>query len=194
MEIEKQVLFDNFRCPICWEIVEEPWETSCCGNLFCEKCMLSYVANKCPMCRKKNFKYRKNEFAKLLLKEYEGTFECPYGCNKKIKLNEFKDHKYECEEAIFKCTINKCNFEGKRKNALDHLITSHEDVISLLSENYDEIKGVLHKFDYVDHLIKKIQNKELDKEINKEPKDNNRKEEEKEINEKKDVKVENNNK
>ena len=59
MEIDNQALIDNFRCPICWEIVEEPWETSCCGNLFCEKCMLSYISNKCPICRTKNFKYRK---------------------------------------------------------------------------------------------------------------------------------------
>ena len=155
MEIDNQILIDNFRCPICWEIVEDPWETSCCGNLFCEKCMLSYISNKCPMCRAKNFKYRKNSFAKILLKEYEGFFLCPHGCNKKIKLKEFREHKYECEEAIFKCTINKCNFEGKRKNALEHLIKNHEDKILLLSENYLSLKSIFNKFDIFEKIIKK---------------------------------------
>ena len=153
MEIDNQILFDNFRCPICWDIVEEPWETSCCGNLFCEKCMLSYISNKCPMCRTKNFKYRKNMFAKILLKEYEGNFICPHGCNQRIKLNEFKEHKYDCEDAIFKCNINKCNFEGKRKNALEHLIKNHEEELALLSENYKSFKDEFNKFDIFDKLI-----------------------------------------
>ena len=58
MEIDEHSLIDNFRCPICWEIVEEPWESSCCGYLFCEKCKQSCSKEKCPMCREKNFKYR----------------------------------------------------------------------------------------------------------------------------------------
>ena len=155
MEIDNQILFDNFRCPICWEIVEEPWETSCCGNLFCEKCMLSYISNKCPMCRTKNIKYRKNMFAKILLKEYEGNFICPHGCNKKIKLNELKEHKYDCEDAIFKCNINKCNFEGKRKNALEHLIKNHEEEVAILSENYKPFKDEFNKFEIFEKLINK---------------------------------------
>lgn len=170
MEIETQSLIDNFRCPICWEIVEEPWETSCCGNLFCEKCILSYVANKCPMCRTKNFKYRKNEFAKLLLMEYDGEFPCPYGCKKKIKLNEFKEHKYNCEDATFKCSINKCVFEGKRKDALNHLITVHEDLVSVLSENYSSLKMQFNKFDLIEKLGKNLikhNNKNEDQKMNK---------------------------
>ena len=155
MEINSQVLIDNFRCPICWEIVEEPCETTCCGNLFCEKCLLSYISSKCPMCRKENLKYRKNMFAKNLLTEYEGNFMCPHGCNKKIKLKEFKEHKYECEDAIFKCSINKCDFEGKRKNALEHLIYNHENILTLLSENYQSFKGVFNKFEIFNNLASK---------------------------------------
>ena len=155
MEIDNQILIDNFRCPICWDIVEEPWETSCCGNLFCERCKKSYISNKCPMCRAKNCKYRKNVFAKILLEEYEGNFICPQGCNKIIKLKEFKEHKYFCEEAIFKCTINGCNFEGKRKSALEHLIKNHEDSVALLAENYKSLKDTFNKFDVFEKLIKK---------------------------------------
>ena len=154
MEIDNQILLDNFKCPICLEIVEEPWETSCCGNLFCEKCILSYMSNQCPICRTKNFKTKKNNFAKLLIKEYEGNFSCPHGCNKKIKLNEFKEHKYNCDDVIFKCNINKCKFEGKRKNSLEHLINCHEDTIALLSENFESLKNVFQKIDIFEKLIK----------------------------------------
>lgn len=60
MEIEEQILIDNYKFPICWEIVEEPWETSCCGNIFCENVNKgSYISNKCPICRTKNFTYPK---------------------------------------------------------------------------------------------------------------------------------------
>ena len=32
-----QVIEDLLKCPICLNIVKEPWETTCCGNLFCQK-------------------------------------------------------------------------------------------------------------------------------------------------------------
>ena len=155
MEIDDKILIDNFRCPICWEIVEEPNETICCGNLFCEKCILSYLSSKCPMCRAQNFKFRKNAFAKKLLNEYEGNFICPYGCNQKIKLKDFKEHKYNCENVTFKCTINKCNFEGKRNNSLEHLVKNHQDTLLLISENYQDLKEVFNKFDIFNKMIKK---------------------------------------
>ena len=155
MEIDDKILIDNFRCPICWEIVEEPNETTCCGNLFCEKCILSYLSNKCPMCRAQNFKVRKNAFAKKVLIDYEGNFICPYGCNQKIKLKDIKEHKYNCENVTFKCTINKCNFEGKRNNSLEHLVKNHQDTLLLISENYQDLKEVFNKFDIFNKMIKK---------------------------------------
>ena len=155
MEMDNHILVDNFRCPICWEIVEEPWETSCCGYLFCEKCKQFCSKDKCPMCREKNFKYRKNNFAKSLLKEYEGKIECPYGCNdNNIKLKEVKIHKYDCNEALFKCSINDCVFEGKRKDALEHLIKNHENILTILSENFPSLKDEFNKFELFEKLIK----------------------------------------
>ncbi len=153
MEIDNQALIDNFRCPICWEIDEEPWESSCCGYLFCEKCKQSCSKDKCPMCREKNFKFRKNNFAKTLLKQYEGKVNCPFGCNNNIKLKDVKIHKYDCEESSFKCTINDCIFEGKRKDALDHLVKNHEDIITFLSENYPSLKEDFNKFEIFEKLI-----------------------------------------
>ena len=107
------------------------------------------------MCREKNFKYRKNNFAKSLLKEYDGKVNCPFGCQNNIKLKEVKSHKYDCNESVFKCTINDCIFEGKRKEALEHLIKNHENNISILSENYPSFKEDFNKFEIFEQLIEK---------------------------------------
>ena len=152
MEIESKILEQNLRCPICWEIVEIPWETSCCGNLFCEKCKKSYICGKCPMCRCKKFAFRKNEFAKNLLAELD--VNCPYKCENKIKLNSVGEHKYECKKAIFKCSINNCKFEGAQGESLEHLINEHTDIICLMSEKYDKLKESFNKFEQINKFIK----------------------------------------
>ena len=108
------------------------------------------------MCREKNFKYRKNNFAKLLLKEYEGKIKCPFGCNNNdIKLKDVKSHKYDCDESKFKCSINDCSFEGKRKDALEHLVKEHENIVTILSENYPSLKDEFNKFEIFEKLIEK---------------------------------------
>ena len=107
------------------------------------------------MCREKNFKYRKNNFAKSLLKNYDGKVICPYGCNNNIKLKEAKPHKYDCNESLFKCSINDCIFEGKRKDILDHLVKEHENIITILSENYPTLKDEFNKFEIFEQLIEK---------------------------------------
>ena len=71
MEIEQEILEQNLKCPICLNIVKQPWETTCCGNLFCQKCMKECGTSQCPICRNKKFKFRKNVFAIYLLTQLE---------------------------------------------------------------------------------------------------------------------------
>ena len=44
---------DEFNCPICLGILQEPYLTACCGNHFCEACIekVKEGANKCPLCQ-----------------------------------------------------------------------------------------------------------------------------------------------
>jgi hypothetical protein len=155
MEIELDIFEQNLKCPICLNIVEDPYETSCCGNLFCNKCKKQCVENICPLCRNSKFKFRKNIFARNLLNELDK--ECPYGCGNKIKLNNLKAHKYQCEKSKFKCLIDKCNFEGIKNEALNHIIKEHKDYCVILSENYHMLKNVFEKFEIL-NLNKKENN------------------------------------
>ena len=59
-------------------------------------------------------------------------------------------HKYECMKYSFKCKINGCSFEGNKKEAIQHLIKSHPDLLSIVSENYNSLKLMFEKFDIID--------------------------------------------
>ena len=147
MEIEKKIIEDNFKCPICLNIVDIPWETSCCGHLLCEKCMKCCNSNICPVCRNNKVKFRKNVFANFLLSKLD--MKCPYGCNKMIKFNCIKTHKYRCDCSIFKCQIDKCKFEGTKKESLNHLITYHSDLLAIFCENFQTMKPVFDKLEII---------------------------------------------
>lgn len=147
MEKENELIEQNLKCPICFSIVEEPWETTCCGQLFCQKCKDSYIDSKCPLCWNNKFKFRKNLFASLLLSKLQT--KCPFGCEEMITFKKVKIHKYECMKYSFKCKINGCSFEGNKKEALQHLIKSHPDLLSIVSENYNSLKLTFEKFDII---------------------------------------------
>lgn len=145
MESEQEIIEANLKCPICLNIVQNPWETSCCGHLFCERCMKNIQGGHCPLCRDSKFKFRKNTFAAKLLDELDT--KCPYGCEKKIKFSHIKLHKYECENSKFKCTIDNCKFEGTREDAHKHLIESHADLLAIISEKFSNVKFIYDKLE-----------------------------------------------
>ena len=45
----------DFDCPVCFQIMQDPFLTACCGNHFCQVCMESTKEknNRCPFCNKK---------------------------------------------------------------------------------------------------------------------------------------------
>ena len=49
---------DDFKCPICLEILQEPYLTTCCGNHhLCKVCMekVKEANGRCPLCKEKPF-------------------------------------------------------------------------------------------------------------------------------------------
>ena len=51
-------LGDDFKCPICLEILQEPHLTTCCGNHhLCKVCMenVKKASDSCPLCQRKSF-------------------------------------------------------------------------------------------------------------------------------------------
>ena len=45
----------DFDCPVCFQIMQDPFLTACCGNHFCQVCMESTKEknNRCPFCNEK---------------------------------------------------------------------------------------------------------------------------------------------
>ena len=46
---------EDFDCPVCFQIMQDPFLTACCGNHFCEVCMEATKKknNRCPFCKQK---------------------------------------------------------------------------------------------------------------------------------------------
>jgi hypothetical protein len=165
--MDSYTLEQNLKCPICLTIAEEPNETSCCGHIFCAKCITSITLKmNCPICRSNKFFFRQNSFVKLLLNTSQVA--CPNGCGSSILLSQLKLHRYTCEASLFKCSIDfkgeKCKFEGTRIEALTHFISSHSDHFVVLAENYSSFKNTFNKFNMIDKILKQEKAK-LDKNI-----------------------------
>ena len=45
------------ECPVCLQVLREPYQVSCCGKSFCRACIEPIKDNKkpCPTCNKENF-------------------------------------------------------------------------------------------------------------------------------------------
>ena len=48
-----EVSLQDFTCPICLELLDDPFLTDCCGHRFCMKCITSAIRRKdeCPLCK-----------------------------------------------------------------------------------------------------------------------------------------------
>jgi len=140
--MEKVNVDDLFLCKNCMYMVDEPYESECCGNLYCHNCINELSYTNCSFC-KKLFKFRKNIFAKKLMKKVE--FKCQYLCGNKFNYDEMKDHLFRCDNKIFKCCIDYCYSIEKKKQMLEHLTTFHANEILIFMENYDEFQNAIEK-------------------------------------------------
>ena len=83
------------QCPICLQVLRDPFQVTCCGNSFCQSCIKRVQANKmsCPICNEANF----GAFAdKRLRRSLHGSkVRCAhqkYGCEWTGELGELDKH------------------------------------------------------------------------------------------------------
>jgi len=103
---------EAFHCPICIQVVLEPYECHSCGKLFCKSCITGWASkqadSKCPNRCGANIKDIKPIFSKALQRMYQNlNIKCQNAkCQKVCSLMELPKH-----EAI--CMITKCwNFDN----------------------------------------------------------------------------------
>ena len=71
-------LLTTGTCPICIDVFEDPVMLSCCGNVYCGPCLITYqaqAAKKCPMCRSREFMIHRVSLSGS--KATDATFEKP---------------------------------------------------------------------------------------------------------------------
>ncbi len=42
-------------CPVCHQIIREPYQVTCCGNKYCQSCIQAITNNRCPTCNTEGF-------------------------------------------------------------------------------------------------------------------------------------------
>ena len=82
-------------CPICLHILREPYQATCCGNIFCRTCIerVKECIKPCPMCNQEKFEIFHDKRLQHTL--YDFQVVCPHkldGCEWKGELRELEKH------------------------------------------------------------------------------------------------------
>ena len=119
----------EIKCPVCLNIMTDPYLVSCCGHNFCGSCIGRVKASNesCPMCKEKEYIVVVN---KGLLRIINGLeVYCSNkkdGCQWKGELKNMSTHlkkrkrKGECQYEEVKCQNRKCRERKQRRYLKDH--------------------------------------------------------------------------
>ena len=125
--MEQDVEFVNpptydYKCPICFELLKDAYQTTCCGNHICSNCTerLKCTPNvKCPQCRYDNFEAIKDKFFSRQLLNLE--VHCYYhkeGCIWTGELRGLEQHVTKnCNKGVIKC--KHCNSQCADKATVE---------------------------------------------------------------------------
>ena len=116
---ETKKSLENLQCPVCFEIVSEPVQTSC-GHLFCKKCIDKVT--RCPACREQ-FTSIPDHFNNRRVKSLR--VKCPFtanGCKWVSDLGDVGDHvAARCKFQTKPCPY--CDFTTIHKEKLQKHLT-----------------------------------------------------------------------
>ena len=126
-------IIDHFYCPICKDVMLEPYSIYECSHTFCQPCVLSINNDKCPLCRIEFEESKLNLSLRGLVDKlkvsciscnWNGTFEqsknhlkseCPKlvlcQCDKIITKENYDNHIEICPKVLVKC---ECDLVMKR--------------------------------------------------------------------------------
>ena len=102
-----QSKIETSRCPICFQLLKEPYLTDCCGSHYCRVCIEHWLTENdfCPICRKTNVTIFPN-----LAKQREIMDLVVYcsnkqkGCKWSGELRDLQDHLHtNCSYALYSC-------------------------------------------------------------------------------------------
>jgi hypothetical protein len=138
----KTNLENMFYCFGCAYLLDDPSESQCCGKLYCQACQVDFAKSFCTIC-KGMIKFRKNLFAKNLMKDFE--INCKHKCGSSHKYDDLRKHLLSCPLKRYNCKIENCKFSGLRKDLDKHLVDHHLANMLILMENFSEFKNEFNK-------------------------------------------------
>ena len=119
----------DHTCPICLQVLREPYQVTCCGVNFCKKCINRVKAanEPCPVCRERDFHFFHDKRLQRVL--YNSRVDCTNkskGCEWTGELRELDNHLNSdplalegCPYTLIKCPLG-CAEYIYRKDVKDH--------------------------------------------------------------------------
>ena len=114
-------ILKDLECPICLNIIWDPFECCDCGKIFCYSCIKKSKEknNSCPTCRKSPFQGRNAKSVKTFFNKI--NFNCIYkGCQEHPEYSEYLDHLKKCKFRLYKCNNEGCNYQDILENMEIH--------------------------------------------------------------------------
>jgi len=130
---------DYLICPVCLEYAEDAVENTCCHAIFCEACIQSLAGKPCPSCRESQIISTPSTLARRMIGVMQ--IDCPLGCPTKVPRSEIKSHIKTCPNKEYICSVPNCQFKGKKTEFLEHVNSSHQDIM-LQTFVFDDAKAL----------------------------------------------------
>ena len=147
----------DYECPICFNMLKNPFLTACCGNHFCEVCIeaIKTTTNKCPVCKVKPIKGIVDKKLQRRMNELEVCCsQKNHGCSWVGRLDELTKHLAAdnaggCEYALIPCSLS-CGSQLFRHKLNEHVsnacrLRPYACNFCSYSSTYEEIAKHLHK-------------------------------------------------
>jgi hypothetical protein len=94
---------DGIKCPVCFHLIVDPYESDPCGHLICHTCV-AHITKNCPLCRGQVNEYKKNNFIRRRNENLK--VKCLHyidGCTETFSLKDADSHLKKCKYMITKC-------------------------------------------------------------------------------------------
>lgn len=119
----------HWSCPICLELLKDPFLTECCGNHFCDRCInnVKRQRNVCPLCKACPIKGITDKHIKREINEAQ--IYCPLrsqGCEWTGELGNLNTHMSvgqqngQCKHVVVSCPNNNCDMTFPRHEIKTH--------------------------------------------------------------------------
>ena len=111
----------HLECEICLDVLNDPVQTSCCGQGYCKNCIKQVMSKVCPHCRSK-LEYYPDKKSLRIINDLQ--IKCPYHiegkCQWKGSSSELKNHLKVCDIKPITCYLG-CGKHFEKKNKEIHM-------------------------------------------------------------------------